>query len=183
MLAAFFVADRYRRRSTSVVRAVIGGMVVVSLAISVWQTIVSLASAYFITPTRMWELAVGGLVATVGSLSATSRGRGLAALVAWAGLAAILVAGTTYTGETPFPGYTALLPVLGTAAVIWAGTQSGASPTGLLRARPVQWLGDVSYSVYLWHWPLIVLLPHASGGSLGISTRWRSSPAPWSSQV
>ncbi|WP_233703169.1 acyltransferase family protein [Janibacter endophyticus] len=168
MLAAFFVADRYRRRSTSVVRAVIGGMVVVSLAISVWQTIASPASAYFITPTRMWELAVGGLVATVGSLSATSRGRGLAALVAWAGLAAILVAGTTYTGETPFPGYTALLPVLGTAAVIWAGTQSGASPTGLLRARPVQWLGDVSYSVYLWHWPLIVLLPHASGGSLGI---------------
>lgn len=168
MLLAFFIADRSRLRSTTVARTVIGGMVVVSLAVSVWQTVASPASAYFITPTRMWELAVGGLVATTTSLASSSRLRALAALLAWAGLVAVVAAGVTYTAETPFPGYTALLPVLGTAAVIWAGTQSAASPAGLLRARPVQWLGDVSYSVYLWHWPLVVLLPYVSGGRLGI---------------
>ena len=168
MLLAFCIADRSRLRSTTVARTVIGGMVVVSLAVSVWQTVASPASAYFITPTRMWELAVGGLVATTTSLASSSRLRALAAPLAWAGLVAVVAAGVTYTAETPFPGYTALLPVLGTAAVIWAGTQSAASPTGLLRARPVQWLGDVSYSVYLWHWPLVVLLPYVSGGRLGI---------------
>ena len=167
MLAAFFVADRYRRRPLSVARAVIGGMVVVSLLVSVWQTIASPASAYFITPTRMWELAVGGLVATLGSLASSGRLRSLAVPVAWAGLAAVVVAGVAYTGETPFPGYTALLPVLGTAAVIWAGASGTWSPTSIFRLRPVQWLGDVSYSVYLWHWPLVVLLPYASGGELG----------------
>ena len=59
-----------------------------------------------------------------------------------------------YSPATPFPGIAAALPVLGAVAVIWA-----AAPTALLRPRPVQLLGDTSYSVYLWHWPLLVLTP------------------------
>ncbi len=168
ILTAFFVARRRSWDATRVARVAIGGMVVLSLAVSVWATAVSPASAYFITPTRMWELAAGGMIATVGTLAATARWRPLAAVIAWLGVGAIVLTGLTYTGETPFPGYTALLPVLGAGAVIWAGSQHPWSPMAVLGFRPAQWLGDVSYSVYLWHWPLIVLVPYVSGGSLGV---------------
>ncbi|MEY2515198.1 MAG: hypothetical protein QOJ89_2556, partial [bacterium] len=61
---------------------------------------------------------------------------------------------------TPFPGYTALLPILGSVAVMWAGAPGVlGAPTPILRLRPVQFLGNVSYSIYLWHWPLIVIAP------------------------
>jgi hypothetical protein len=78
-----------------------------------------------------------------------------------AGLTAIAYTAVSYSGSTPFPGWEALLPVLGSALVIAAYPLPGgtATPGQLLALRPVQWLGDVSYSVYLWHWPLIVLLP------------------------
>ena len=167
ILTAFFVSHRSRRDPVLVVRCVIATMIILSLAASVWLTLESPASAYFVTPTRMWELAVGGMVATVG-VAGDGRAKVVAVPVAWLGLAGVVVSGVTYTGETLFPGYTALLPVLGTAAVIWAGSQHPLSPTGVFRVRPVQWLGDVSYSVYLWHWPLVVLLPFASGGTLGL---------------
>ena len=171
ILAVAAAASRSGRGTTAVARVVVGVVVLVSLAVSVAATVSSPASAYFITPTRVWELGIGGLVATTASLSSSARLRTLAAPVAWAGLAAVVAAGVTLTGETPFPGYVALLPVLGTAAVIWAGAQTAVSPTGLLRSRPVQWLDDVSYSVYLWHWPIVVLLPFVSGGELGALDR------------
>jgi peptidoglycan/LPS O-acetylase OafA/YrhL len=83
------------------------------------------------------------------------------------GLTAIAVAAVTYSGATPFPGSAALLPVLGALAVIRAGTPDLRwAPTRAMRLAPVQYLGDVSYSVYLWHWPLIVLAPfvvHSDG--------------------
>ncbi|WP_068261153.1 acyltransferase family protein [Janibacter limosus] len=167
MFAAFFIARRYHRNGLSLARGVILAMVVVSLAYSVYATASSPSTAYFITPTRMWELAAGGLVATFGTIAA-SRFKAAAAPVAWLGLAAVVITGFTYTGATPFPGYTALLPVMGTAAVILAGSDHPLSPLAIFRFRPVQWLGDVSYSVYLWHWPLIILVPFVSGGSLGI---------------
>ncbi|WEV78888.1 acyltransferase family protein [Janibacter cremeus] len=149
-------------------RTLIGAVVLLSLGISVWVTSVQPAAAYFITPTRMWELGLGGLIATVAATGARAP-RGMAgALLAWAGIAAVLASAWWYTSATPFPGAAALVPVLGTAAVIVADSDHPLSPTALLRHRPVQWLGDVSYSVYLWHWPLIALLPYASGGDLGI---------------
>lgn len=168
MFAAFFVARRYHRNAMPLARVVIGTVAVASLAYSVWATAASPASAYFVTPTRMWELAAGGLTAAFGTIAASRRFRVAAVPVAWLGLAAIVATGVTYTGKTPFPGYTALLPVLGTAAVLWAGSQHALSPTAVFRFRPIQWLGDVSYSVYLWHWPLIILVPFVSGGRLGI---------------
>lgn len=142
-----------------------GVVLMVSFSWSVHLTSSDPGRAYFVTTTRVWELAVGGLVALV---LLRSRGKaggrpGLSALVAWAGLAALLVAGFTYDAGTPFPSWTAALPVLGTAAVVGAhaGTQPW-SPGRLLALRPVQWLGDISYSVYLWHWPLVVLVAAVS---------------------
>ncbi len=152
--------------------AVLGGLavlVVVSLGYSVYETASNPSAAYFVTPTRMWELGVGGLLAVV---VAVRQRRDLPPLLptsprvvlAWVGFAAIAWTAFAYTGRTPFPGWQALLPVVGTAVVI--GTHSPMtrlSPGPLLAVRPMQWLGDVSYSVYLWHWPLIVLIPQVRG--------------------
>ncbi|CAB4879117.1 unannotated protein [freshwater metagenome] len=82
-------------------------------------------------------------------------------MVSWGGLAAIVVAGFVFTDTTRFPGPPALLPVLGAVAVLWAGAPGGRlSPMPVLRQRPMQFLGDISYSVYLWHWPLLIFLPY-----------------------
>ncbi len=142
-------------------------LVAFSLAYSIYATATNPAAAYFVTPTRMWELGIGGVLAVV---VAVRQRRGLPPLMsngpriilAWAGLAAIAWTATTYTGSTPFPGWQALLPVVGTAVVIGAAApMHRLSPGPLMAVRPSQWLGDVSYSVYLWHWPLIVLIPLA----------------------
>jgi peptidoglycan/LPS O-acetylase OafA/YrhL len=154
---------------------VLGGLMVLfgaSLGYSAYDTATNPAAAYFVTPTRMWELGVGGLLATVTLLRPGRMHPWTATPFAWVGLGAIGWAAATYSGDTPFPGWQAAIPVLGAAAVIaaepptssgWAGRLS---PGPLLAVPPVQWLGDISYSVYLWHWPLIVLVPQATGHSL-----------------
>jgi hypothetical protein len=88
-----------------------------------------------------------------------SAARAVAAWVGW-GLIGLTLA--TFAGDTPFPGIAAALPVVGTLLVIWAGyDRSRFSPNSLTGNRVVQYVGDISYSLYLWHWPLIVLLPLA----------------------
>lgn len=167
ILAGFWLARKWGANATVLTGFVMLGLAAVSLAVSVHTTASEPASAYFITPARIWELAVGGLVAVIGPWAAPRLAGPVRILLAWTGIAGILLAGFTYDGATPFPGYTALLPVLGTALVILPAAQDRLSPTHLLRAKPLQWLGDVSYSVYLWHWPLIMLLPYATGGERG----------------
>jgi peptidoglycan/LPS O-acetylase OafA/YrhL len=162
-----------RRRSVVPVSVGLAVVVGLSFAYSVHETAVNPAEAYFVTPTRIWELGVGGLLAAALSAGAFGRTRDIEALpvprsarivLAWFGLAAILWAGVRYTGSTSFPGWQAAVPVLGAAAVIGAQAPSGLlSPLTALGPRPVRWLGDVSYSVYLWHAPLIVLVPFVTG--------------------
>ena len=166
------LARATRRRPLPVVLAGLAVLVAASLAWSVHETAANPAAAYFVTPTRVWELGVGGLLATVTLLRPGRLRPWAASAFAWVGLLAIGWAGATYSGDTPFPGWQAALPVLGAAAVIAAQPPVGASrwswlsPGPLLALRPVQWLGDISYSVYLWHWPLIVLVPDATGHAL-----------------
>jgi peptidoglycan/LPS O-acetylase OafA/YrhL len=170
LILALLVLARGRRWNRDLaVLAGLGVLVVASLGYSVWETSHNPAAAYFVTPTRMWELGVGALLAVV--VAARQRRRlpfllppVTRSVLAWLGLAAIAWTTRAYTGSTPFPGWQALLPVLGTAVVIGAHSPMGAgSPGPLLALRPMQWLGDVSYSVYLWHWPLIVLVPQLFG--------------------
>ncbi|GAB3272704.1 acyltransferase family protein [Arthrobacter pigmenti] len=168
IMAAYLIATRRRFHARRFTRTLITVVILASLAFSILATAAEPASAYFITPTRIWELAIGGFAATLGSANAKSRHGLGSAVVSWCGITAIIVTGFAYTSSTAFPGYAALLPVLGTAAVIVAGSGSRWAPTSVLKIRPVQWLGNVSYSLYLWHWPLIVIVPFASGGSLGI---------------
>lgn len=134
-----------------------------SLVYSVVVTSTSPQFAYFATPAHAWEFAAGGLLALVPA-TVTSRIAGrpnLSAAVQWTGLVLVVGSMFLFTGATPVPGAIALIPVAGTIAIIVAGASKAVwSPTPLMAWRPTQFVGDVSYSMYLWHWPLIVLVPY-----------------------
>jgi peptidoglycan/LPS O-acetylase OafA/YrhL len=176
LIAALVLIAVRRARPKAVVVGLLA-VVVCSLAGSIYLTLTSPASAYFVTPTRAWEFGLGGLLAAAVAYRAglppnparvrlTHLGR---ILLAGLGLAGIGYAAVVFDAATPFPGWWALIPTLGTVAVIAAVPSAEVGPFGrVLAVRPVQWLGDVSYSVYLWHWPLIVLTPFVVGGDLGL---------------
>ena len=143
----------------------------VSFAMSLAATYLVPSVAFFSLPTRAWQLAVGGLVAlTVGQwrrLPAT-----FAAIAGWGGLALILLACTLLSKTTLYPGTAALLPVLGTALVIGAGCSASSQGCGRVLAwSPMQAVGRVSYSWYLWHWPVLLLAPLLLGHPLGLAGR------------
>lgn len=153
------------RKRTIVV--LLGVVALASLAYSIHLTATSPGQAYFATPVRAWEFAAGGLLAAAAGASTFAGRAVLRVIVAWAGWAAIAYSAVTFTSATAFPGYIALIPVLGTIAVIWAGHPvSGLSPNRVLGSRPMRSLGDVSYSVYLWHWPLIIFSAMVFGEEL-----------------
>lgn len=160
-LAALAARSGWSRSRT--VSLGLGVIVVASLVHSVAFTATNESMAYFFTTTRVWEFGFGALLSIIlarrSHLFGASR---LASLLSWVGIGLILSAVLLFGPETPFPSFTALLPVVGTCLVIAAGSPHGTlSPTALMRLRPVQFVGDVSYGVYLWHWPLIVLIPFA----------------------
>ncbi|WP_250001425.1 acyltransferase family protein [Actinoplanes sp. M2I2] len=145
-------------------------LVVVSLAISVQQTTSAAPWAYFGSHTRAWELGIGALVAVAGGFLRRTP-RSLAALLTWAGLTAVLVAAVTFDESTPFPGYAALLPVLGTAAVIAGGTHAGGWGAGrVIGTAPFRFVGKLSYGWYLWHWPVLMIGPLALGRDPSVKT-------------
>lgn len=132
-----------------------------SLALSIVFTPTRFVASYFLLPTRAWELLAGGLLAV---LRLRLNGpRYLRELLALAALSAIFISAFQYTQQTPFPGYAALLPVLGTAALIWLGGGEPTAVNRLLQLRPVVYVGLISYSLYLWHWPLIVFARFLNG--------------------
>jgi peptidoglycan/LPS O-acetylase OafA/YrhL len=143
--------------------AVIAG----SFWLSVTQTASEPTAAYFSPFTRAWELALGALVA-VGTPWLRRLPTAMAAVFAWSGLVAILAAAVTFTSATPYPGSLVAIPVVGAAFVIAGGIvvpRRGAER--LLRLKPFQWFGKRSYSLYLWHWPILVIAAeHAGRASL-----------------
>lgn len=151
-----------RRRSGWLLLAV-GLLVAVSLAYSIVETHALPARAYFDTFTRAWEFAAGGLLALLiarhGVFIAAFRDRvavSVLALPQLVGLALIVVAGLVFDAKTPFPSGWAALPVAGTLLIIAGGMPTSRVLGAVIRWRPVQFFGDVSYSLYLWHWPLII---------------------------
>ncbi len=166
VLALWLGARFGRRRAIAAALALVTGA---SFAASVVWTAASPAQAYFVTPTRAWEFGAGALLALVPAATGLARGR---AAAAWAGFAVIVAAAMLLDDATPFPGVWALLPVVGTMLVLWAdGDTVAGAPTGLLRVRPVQVTGELSYSIYLWHWPLIILAPFVIRHDLGVTDK------------
>ncbi|HEX6162283.1 MAG TPA: acyltransferase family protein [Vicinamibacterales bacterium] len=136
-----------------------------SLALSVWLTPGSPGLAFYLLPTRGWELLAGGLIAWWGMESRTDRAS-LREAAAAAGLLLVLIPVVLYDSETPFPGYAAVAPVAGSALLI---RYASASRIGaLLSWRPLVFIGLISYSAYLWHQPLFALARYVSlSGHLG----------------
>jgi peptidoglycan/LPS O-acetylase OafA/YrhL len=146
-----FIAGRTRKpyvAATALVTAVSFALCAVGVA-------VERDAAFYLAPARAWELGLGALLA-LGAIPVAHR-RDVRSVVGLLGLGALLCSVTLYTPATVFPGMTALLPCLGTAAIIWAGSGGHSVVGDALSARPVVLTGLVSYSLYLWHWPLLTL--------------------------
>jgi peptidoglycan/LPS O-acetylase OafA/YrhL len=125
---------------------------------------------FFDTFARAWEFSLGGLLALLGE--PPREAAALQAIASWAGLAAIASGAALYSENTAFPGYAALLPVLGASAVIWArAPEHPWAPSKIMKSRVLQFLGDISYPIYLWHWPIVIILPQMIGRWLGARER------------
>ena len=159
LLLTIFVLGRRSRTGLITALCLVVG---VSFAACIVLTVHSQPWAFFSLWTRAWELGLGGLVAVIPSPRRLPPL--LAGIIAWAGLVGIVAACTLYSSTTAFPGYAALLPVAATALMIFAGavpTRGG--PLRALSTPPAQFLGLISYSLYLVHWPILVLVQASIG--------------------
>lgn len=154
LCAVLVAATRLRPRPVLI--AVFGAVFVLSLGFSVWQTGADQAAAYFDTRARLWEFALGSLVALVGPYLVPPAW--VRVILGWAGVALMLACGVLLQVQQQFPGYIALWPTLAAAAVIIAGrTDSPVAVDRWLSSKPLMKLGGVSYALYLWHWPVLVV--------------------------
>ncbi|MGV6820480.1 MAG: acyltransferase family protein [Parvularcula sp.] len=157
---ALWVLARYLPRRA--VKAVLAFGAIVSFALCVWATGKNEDFAFFLLPTRAWELALGGLLALGMFPSLEARPRIRQAL-SWTGLLLIAVPVFTYSQATAFPGLAALWPCLGTFLLLWVGRDGWGLITKALATPPMVAVGKISYSLYLWHWPIIVFGTYGAG--------------------
>lgn len=139
---------------------------VVSFVACVWLSYTAPQLAFYMMPMRAWQFAAGALVwlhfkvpSATRVLPWRSRYTGMLRVAGWVGLALVALASVCFSADIPYPGGYALLPTLGAVGVVAAGC-STVEPGGvsrLLSWRPLQWIGGISYSWYLWHWPILLL--------------------------
>ena len=150
--------QRLRRRLTLATAVVFA----VSLLHSIALTATNQPLAYFHTLTRLWEFALGGLLAL--HIDAIRLSHRVRLTLGWVGVVGLLLCGAVLPGAAVFPGVAALWPTGCAALVLLAGvTGSARSADRLLTYRPVQYLGELSYPLFLWHWPILVLYLVSSG--------------------
>jgi peptidoglycan/LPS O-acetylase OafA/YrhL len=149
------------------VAALAGVLCAASLLLSLVQTSQRPEAAYFSSPSRGWELGAGALLALYAGRF-TRMPRLVRHMLVCGGLAAISGAAVGFDSTTPFPGFRALVPVVGSLAILTAGLDTdGIGAARILRLRPVTWIGNLSYSLYLWHWPVLVLWAESAGDERG----------------
>ncbi|TMJ37929.1 MAG: acyltransferase [Alphaproteobacteria bacterium] len=134
-----------------------------SFGLNVWASEHKPEFAFYLSPPRFWELFLGALLALgmVPKLESSIANQ----ILAFIGLGLIIFAVFAFSDATTFPGIAALAPCLGAALIIYSGSQNG-MVVSALSARPVVFLGLISYSLYLWHWPIIVFIRYFVGGNL-----------------
>lgn len=146
------------------------GLLLIVGAMSFWYCATTTATspswAYFSLHTRAWELAAGGLIALSSPLW-TRLPRWVSTLGAWGGMGVIIACGWMYDDRTIFPGVAAAAPVAATAMILAAGCAPRHHSIERLLGEPaIQGVGKISYSWYLWHWPMLVIVPFIAGGAL-----------------
>ncbi len=158
-----FLAFKYggRKRLFEIIAIVTA----LSFIFSLYLTAASPIWAFYSLPTRAWELGIGAL------LLAIPRRYSLSVFYPWAALLAIAYATFFFTDKTAFPGTAAIAPVLGTAAAIASISSWPKVLNFLSNVRITQWLGEISYPLYLWHWPLLVIPMVYLGRNLHIYER------------
>ena len=157
-----------RARSRRKLAGTFAAVTVISLLVCVVLTAQSRTDAFYALYTRAWEFGLGGLASLMprGGIRAPAS---LWRALGWSGVLAIALSSFWLTPAVAFPGWVASIPVIGTTAALVAGREvPGQGPGVLLDSRPLQFLGELSYSWYLWHWPFLVLalalLPNLSMG-------------------
>ncbi len=162
LLAAFAKSIPLRLKLGVVLTGIIGA----SLLWSMHQTAVNGTAAYFSPLPRACELGAGALLAiAAGRLLNLPRFLGIA--MSWGGIAVIIATAFVFDAATPFPGNAVAIPVIGTVLAVGGGTIApGKGAETILRMFPFQWIGKLSYSLYLWHWPLLVIAAGRAGHDL-----------------
>jgi len=140
-----------------------------SFSLSVWGASAFPTENYFLLPTRAWEMLLGSLLAV--RLPAVTLSDRLRSTIGWLGLTGIVAACFWYDKNTRFPGATALLPCAGTVAVLFANAPNLTSSGRILALRPLVIIGQLSYSLYLWHWPILTLMRISYGVELPLEFR------------
>jgi peptidoglycan/LPS O-acetylase OafA/YrhL len=168
---AWVLHRRRAARGTAPYALVLAAVAAVSFLVSLAWTHQLPPWAFFSLPSRAWELAIGGLVALTAHRWQRLPDR-TAVIAGWGGLALIVITCFELGHATPYPGSVALLPVLGTALVVGAGCAVPGGGAGrVLSAPAMRMVGRVSYSWYLWHWPVLLLAPALAGHPLGLPGR------------
>lgn len=153
LLFPLLLVALHRLSRTSIPRVILL-LSLISFALSVYCSYHHSGANFYLLPTRAWELLIGSFLAAIPAQRTTPRW--ITESLSASGLLAILTAIFLYDRTTRFPGLTALPPCLGTALIIWGSTTAPTSTGRLLAARPLVFIGLISYSLYLWHWPLLV---------------------------
>lgn len=142
-----------------------------SLAFANWLLPKNQPWAFFSFPTRAWELILGALLASAAPW-AVKLPRAMAAITGFAGIGMVLYSGVTQSDPLKFPGFPALTPTIGAFLIILAGSKKQMTlPSKLLALKPLQLLGKISYSLYLWHWPVLVIPQVIAGNHVSIMER------------
>ncbi|MGJ8694887.1 MAG: acyltransferase family protein [Verrucomicrobiaceae bacterium] len=158
------------KRGERTTRLVLWTIFIVSLVWSFYGVEHFKKATFYLLPARAWELLIGSLLAILplpklGSV--TSR-----TAAAFIGLALIIYSIATYSLATPFPGLAAIPPCLGAALLIYAHETGPTAIGRLLSLSPIVFIGKISFSLYLWHWPLLVYGRHLSIHEMSLEVRW-----------
>ncbi len=163
---ALLVAATWGRRPRLGAGIAVAGLFAASLAACVVVSGIAVPWAFYSLPTRAWQLAAGGLLAI--ALPLLPRVPSALVIAAgWVGAALLALAALTFGELQPYPGWYALVPTLATLALIASG-ELARSPGRVLQVAPLRFTGRISYSLYLWHWPVLILTALALGEALPV---------------